>query len=137
MGRPKADIDAVVVEKLARLGCTEAEIAGFCGVGETTIRRRFGAELSKGRVTLKRSLRRKQLQVALKQGNVAMLIWLGKQYLDQAEKSEIQQETRAHVFDHGRAVAALTPGPMEDREPSGAHQGGGDGPALGEDVHGG
>ncbi len=32
-------------------------------------------------------LKRKQIDVAL-QGNVVMLIWLGKQYLGQAEKTE-------------------------------------------------
>lgn len=31
------------------------------------------------------SLRKKQLQIALK-GNVVMLIWLGKQYLGQVDK---------------------------------------------------
>jgi len=47
--------------------------------------RKFEKFLTKGRANLKERLKRKQIQVAM-QGNVSMLIWLGKQYLEQSDK---------------------------------------------------
>ena len=72
-------------EKLASYGLTNKEIAAALGYNENTLKRKFEIFLIKGRGNLKQRLKRKQIQVALG-GNVAMLIWLGKQYLDQSEK---------------------------------------------------
>lgn len=88
MARPKAVIDPEQVEKLAAIGCKTKEIAAWFGVTDDTIRNRFSAEIEKGRANLKMSLRRKQIEVALK-GNVSMLIWLGKILLEQVERREI------------------------------------------------
>ena len=73
------------VVKLAKLMCTVEEIASFFEVDRTTISRKFAPEIAKGRELGKISLRRKQYNVAVQKGNVTMLIWLGKQYLEQAE----------------------------------------------------
>lgn len=75
------------IEKLAAYGLTNKEIADALGYDENTLKRNFEIFLIKGRANLKRRLRRKQLEVAFK-GNVSMLIWLGKQYLSQADKIE-------------------------------------------------
>lgn len=91
MGRPKIEIDAKEVEKLASWGCKVKEIADWFGVTDDTIIRRFSEELAKGRANLQMSLRRKQIDVALK-GNVSMLIWLGKQMLDQKDKHEMSSD---------------------------------------------
>lgn len=91
MARPPIDIDAKQVEKLAALHCSVQEIAGFFECSRDTIERRFAAELTKGRASGKMKLRDMQWKAAEK-GNVAMLIWLGKQYLDQQDKLE-QQHT--------------------------------------------
>lgn len=88
MARPKAKIDADQVEKLAHIGCTTKEIAGFFEVSEDTIERRFAGELRKGREGGKIRLRRLQLQAAEKL-NPAILIWLGKQMLGQSDKLEV------------------------------------------------
>ena len=88
MGRPKLDIDAEEVEKLAGMQCTMAEMAAWFGCDPQTIANRFSDETTKGREEGKMSLRRKQLSVAMG-GNVAMLIWLGKQYLGQRDKKDI------------------------------------------------
>lgn len=88
MARPKLNIDPEQVIKLAQIGCKNKEIAEFFGCSEETICGRFSNEIRKGKANLKISLRRTQLQVALS-GNVAMLIWLGKQLLEQNEKKEI------------------------------------------------
>jgi len=87
MARPQKPINEELVEKLARLGCTGEEIGFVVGVDKSTISRRFATIVAKGGNRLKISIRRMQLKTARK-GNVAMQIWLGKQYLGQAEKSE-------------------------------------------------
>ena len=89
-GRPRAEIDFRAVQALARIGCTHAEIGTIVGVSEATIRRRCRKEIDKGYDEMRMSLRRWQYEKA-KEGNVAMLIWLGKQHLGQREKID---ETR-------------------------------------------
>jgi len=88
-GRPKLEIDERLVEQLASIGCTNPEIAAACNCSTDTLIGRFSAVMAKGRENGKTRLRKKQLEVAL-QGNVSMLIWLGKQMLGQAEKVEAQ-----------------------------------------------
>jgi hypothetical protein len=88
MARPLIEIDAQEVLKLAQLGCKTEEIADFLECSVDTVDRRFAEELSKGRADLKMSLRRMQIQSAQK-GNVAMMIWLGKQLLGQVDRSHI------------------------------------------------
>ena len=75
-----------LVRRLAMKGCTTDEISSIVGCETETIYKR--SELREARITgvnlLKMSLRHKQVQIALK-GNTQMLIWLGKQYLDQRD----------------------------------------------------
>ena len=73
------------VEKLASYGLTNKEIGEALGYDDSTLKRKFEKNLIKGKAGLKQKLKRKQIAVAM-QGNVSMLIWLGKQYLDQSEK---------------------------------------------------
>lgn len=73
------------VEKLASYGLTNKEISEALGYDDSTLKRKFENFLTKGKANLKQRLKRKQIDVALG-GNVAMLIWLGKQYLGQADK---------------------------------------------------
>ena len=75
------------IEKLSSYGLTNKEIAEALGYDDSTLKRKFEIFLIKGRVNLKQRLKRKQIQVAMG-GNVTMLIWLGKQYLEQADKVE-------------------------------------------------
>lgn len=91
MARPKKQINPDIVRMLAQRGCTKEEVAREVGVSADTISRRFASEFTKGRNTLKISLREQQVKMALG-GNVVMLIWLGKQYLDQSEKIEEKSE---------------------------------------------
>lgn len=91
MARPKAIVDESEVEKLAAMFCTTEEIASFFNVDKRTIERRFAAAIARGRNKGKISLKRKQYLVAM-DGNVQMLIWLGKQHLDQKDKKEISAE---------------------------------------------
>lgn len=84
--RTKRDISVEKqVEKLAAYGLNNKEIAEVLGFDDSTLKRKFEKFLIKGKANLKEKLKRKQIAVAM-QGNVSMLIWLGKQYLDQSEK---------------------------------------------------
>lgn len=96
MARPQIEIDALQVEKLASIGAKNNEIADFYNCSTDTIERRFAAELTKGRANLRLSLRRWQLKAAEK-GNAAMLIWLGKQLLEQSDKTEIISNTPIEI----------------------------------------
>lgn len=85
MARPKVPIDQHQVEQLAAIFCTVGEIAAVLGCSKDTIERRFAALIKTGRCKGKMSIRRAQYNVAIKKENVQMLIWLGKQYLEQRD----------------------------------------------------
>ena len=89
MGRPKLDIDADKVEMLASFGCSTIEIARLHNCDESTIRLRFKNELERGRENMKIKLRQLQWKAAENQSN-AMLIFLGKQYLGQSDRNELE-----------------------------------------------
>lgn len=89
MANIKKEINPEQVQKLAAIGCTDVEIGEIIGCSHDTLTRRFKDELITGRANGKASLRRKQYEQALS-GNVAMLIWLGKQYLGQTDKQAIE-----------------------------------------------
>lgn len=76
------------IKQLASIGCTDAEIALVCDVGETTLRARFGDLLQRGHAEFKSRIREMQFKRAL-EGSDTMLIWLGKVVLGQKEQSEI------------------------------------------------
>jgi hypothetical protein len=73
------------VVKLAQLGCSDKEIASIVGISEASIERHMRTELDEGRGTMRASLRKAQIELAIKEKNPTMLIWLGKCYLGQKE----------------------------------------------------
>ena len=87
MGRPKKEIDEDQVFKLASIGCTYQEIADFFSVDKSTILNRFSHVVKEGHTEVKKSIRRAQLDLAMK-GNASMLIWLGKQMLGQRDQPD-------------------------------------------------
>ncbi len=86
-GRPKKDINWVLVKRLAKIHCTPSEIAATLDVNESTLtgRREFPAIYKKGWENGRKSLRRMQWEAAEK-GNIIMQIFLGKQLLGQADR---------------------------------------------------
>ena len=86
MGRPKKQLDYELVERLASKFCTQQDIADTLGVSLRTLHNDalFAQSYTKGITNAKNSLRSKQFDVAMN-GNVTMLVWLGKQYLGQRE----------------------------------------------------
>lgn len=89
MARPKLDIDADQVEMLASFGCSTIEIARLHNCDESTIRLRFKNELERGRENMKIKLRQLQWKQA-ENGNTSLLIFLGKQYLGQSDRNELE-----------------------------------------------
>lgn len=104
MGRPRLEIDWGVVRKMARILCTEDEIAGVLDVSPDTLLRRareelgitFADFLKKHADSGRRSLRRAQYRAALR-GNPTMLVWLGKQYLQQRDSYTVEVERRTSI----------------------------------------
>jgi len=64
-------------------------IAQILGVSEDIVQKRFADLIRKAREDCKSQLRAKQIEIAL-QGNVTMLIFLGKNMLDQSDRSSIE-----------------------------------------------
>jgi hypothetical protein len=93
--RPLIPIDWDKVDSMCAIHCTGEEQAGILGIDYDTLQRAckrekkctfaeyFGQKAASGKM----SLRRKQYSIAVG-GNPTMLIWLGKQWLGQAEKAD-------------------------------------------------
>jgi AraC-like DNA-binding protein len=75
------------IELLAAIGCTDTDIAALAGASEAHIQKKYRAELTTGRAKLRERLRRRQVERAM-EGSDQMLIWLGKQYLEQRDRSD-------------------------------------------------
>lgn len=104
-GRPKRQIDYETVRRMAAVMATDEEIAAFLGVSVDTLTRRgkeYHEAKEAGRQSGLLNLRRYQLEAA-KAKNPTMLIWLGKQYLGQKDKTEVE-----HSGSIGRPLQGLT-----------------------------
>ena len=90
MARPKKyNIDTEQVEKLASFGCTNIEIGSFFGCSPDLLEKSYSEYLTKGRDKGKIRLRQLQWKAA-EAGSHTMLIWLGKQILNQSDKQEFE-----------------------------------------------
>ena len=95
VGRPPIEIDWEEFDKLLLIHATLREVAGWFNCSEDTIERlvlkKFGMNFAdykdqkgaKGKI----SIRSKQFQTAM-DGNIAMLIWLGKNWLGQSDSKD-------------------------------------------------
>lgn len=88
MARPPKPINQDQLKKLAAIGLSNAEIAAVLDCSPDTIERRYHNLLERGREHRNASLRRKQFEVAMS-GHPTMLIWLGKQFLGQTDKTAV------------------------------------------------
>lgn len=92
--KPKI-IDWDEVRKLGQFHCTLVEVAAFLNVNEDSLNKMYmrdfpgqgtiGEFIATNRLGGKTSLRRTQYNLAVNEGNVQMLIHLGKYYLDQRD----------------------------------------------------
>lgn len=87
--RPKEDITAENVEKLASLGCTYEDIADFFNVHPSFIIQYYKEPVLRGRSNLKMSLRMTLVNSALR-GNVPALLFLSKNFLNMSDKMELE-----------------------------------------------
>jgi hypothetical protein len=97
VGRPKKEINYNLVDSLCEIQCTGEEIAAVLDIDYDTLNAAlkrdkgvgFSDYFSQKRNVGKKSLRRRQWQAAIDDGNTTMLIWLGKQFLGQSDKQEL------------------------------------------------
>lgn len=87
MGRKKVKIDYDTVKNLAKICCTQEEIASVMGCSVKTLQRRrqFNKAYQDGLNDARASLRRLQWRSAAN-GNITMQIFLGKNLLGQRDK---------------------------------------------------
>jgi len=85
IGRAKTVIPEEQVLELARLHCTNQEMADFFEVKLQTFVDNFRDIITNGRLETNQRLRRAQLKLALN-GDRSMLIWLGKNILGQSDQ---------------------------------------------------
>jgi len=93
IGRNKTVIPEEQVAELAKLHCTNKEMADFFDVPLQTFVDNFRDIVTKNRLITKQRLRKAQLDVAIKTHNVTMLIWLGKQMLGQQDSPVTSEAT--------------------------------------------
>ena len=85
IGRNNIVVPPQEVEDLASIGCTNVDIANWFGVTEQAIRYNFSEELTKGRESLKISLRRAMLKNACVNMHAAVQIFLAKNMLGMSD----------------------------------------------------
>lgn len=99
IGRPKTVIDLDLAEKLGRIQCTLAECSSILNVplGTLSNHAEFQESFKRGQQQGKMSLRRLQFKHA--ETNPTMCIWLGKQYLGQADTPIPEDDTEFELID--------------------------------------
>ncbi len=90
IGRPKLKLklNEADVTELASIGCTNKTIASILECSENTLASTFRGACARGRANLKKSILKTQIDVAVKDRNTAMLVWLGKQHCDQKDSRQ-------------------------------------------------
>lgn len=107
-GRPETPIDWKQVENLLMAGCLGTEVAASIGISEDTLYRRVVKELKYESFTAyavnfrqkgDSLLKAKQFESAIKDKNIPMQIWLGKQRLGQKDKTdlEVNSVSKVHI----------------------------------------
>jgi len=113
----------VPLEKIAdwaQVGFRWSDIAVELEVTDRTLRRyravnpQIDRAYEKGLARMRRSLRSKQYEIAMK-GNVTMLIWLGKNELEQADKKDTRSLHIHANADSQDALSALSTEELKER----------------------
>jgi len=90
-----ADPEAII--KLAECGNSASDIAYILGIPVSTFHDKYKSLYLEGRAHLKNRILKKQLQKALLEGSVPMLIHLGKTICGQTEKQQIEHSGNAPI----------------------------------------
>ena len=112
-GRPLIHIDWKQVDSMCAIQCTGEEIAGVLDIDYDTLASAckrekscsFSDYIQQKKSGGRMSLRRKQYSTAMS-GNPTMLVWLGKNWLGQSDKSEpeVQEIPAINITVDPRAV---------------------------------
>lgn len=132
-GRPEIDFDWLRLNKLCQYPLSQDDIAECMGMSKDTIARRilemfdmsFAAYHNKKKARMRKTLMAWQFKAA-RTGNITMLIWLGKQYLEQKDQVESKSTTEQKIIwkvnwadesDDGNhaATPATDPAPKADQ----------------------
>lgn len=95
-GTPAVPIDWKTVQGMCNIMCTQEEIASVIGVHINTLNNRckdehgmtFQEYFDRNSNVGRESIRRAQYRLGVENLNPTMLIWLGKQFLNQTEKTD-------------------------------------------------
>lgn len=96
LGRPRKILDAEKIAQLIGKGFTVEFVADFFDVHPDTLYANYSDALRKGKVFRNGCLQAKQFTSAMT-GNTTLQIWLGKQWLDQTDRSEVKATVQATV----------------------------------------
>src|SRR6185437_3724969 len=113
-GRPPTPIDIDLLRRCAGIGCTMQELSTVLGVPRRTLYDRMEQDpnikvaLDEGRAQGRVTVRRWQWKAA-EEGNVTMLIWLGKQLLGQRDRPVIGGDPDRPV-----TYVVRAPAPIDD-----------------------
>ncbi len=98
MARPKLEVTPQMLKAVSEIAvrqCPDEEIAAYLGISYSTFKRRkaenpeLAEAIEGGRDMGKQMLRDVQWNSAVEGKNVTMMIWLGKQYLGQSDKTDL------------------------------------------------
>ena len=96
MARPRKQLNVKTIETLAMRMVPVADMALILDCSKRTLEVRYLAVIEQGRAKARKSLLSTQFSVAMG-GNVAMLIWLGKQCLGQKDRQILGHEGQMAV----------------------------------------
>lgn len=107
MSKTKVKIDWKQVENLLMAGCSGVEIAASLGIHENTLYKRCKNDLKVEFVAFSQQnkakgdnlLRAKQFESAVKDKNIPMQIWLGKNRLNQTDKNQTDLTTKGEKLE--------------------------------------
>jgi len=96
IGRPKKELDWKLIDSILQFGARLIDCSEMCEMSDDSIQKRIREEYNctfseyrdRKMSKMRMKLLQKQYDVAM-QGNVALLIWLGKQHLGQQDKQEV------------------------------------------------
>jgi hypothetical protein len=120
-GAPVKPIDYPKLIELCKIMCTGEECASVLGMSYESLNNKLHAEehggflefLKRHSGEAKASVRRTQFKLAVEEQNPTMLIWLGKQYLGQKDKNELEHAGGIGV-DNAWTVNVVPPTPKAD-----------------------
>jgi hypothetical protein len=107
MSKTKVKIDWKQVENLLMAGCSGVEIAASLGIHENTLYKRCKDDLKIEFVAFSQQnkakgdslLKAKQFESAIKDKNIPMQIWLGKNRLNQTDKNQTDLTTKGEKLE--------------------------------------